>query len=153
MKESWLYYDFLRRWLWLLLVGAMLGALAGLAYYSSQVHPVDYAATATVVITDPTWEGEDAPTMLVSISTVSWPTEKAATASVESSVATMAKYANIPAVIRDVTIAQNGLGAPWWKPVILGTVVSILLTIGAIYTWEDARAYQRHRQQVGPTNT
>ena len=52
MKESWLYYDYLRRRWWLLLLGPVLGALAGLVYYSTQVHSNQYPVTASVAIPD-----------------------------------------------------------------------------------------------------
>lgn len=56
MKKSWLYHDYLRCWSGLLLLGSVLGSLAGLVYYSNQVHPIEYAVTATVAIPDSRWE-------------------------------------------------------------------------------------------------
>ncbi len=164
MKESWQYYEYLRRWWLLLLLGPTIGALTGLAYYSSQVHPATYDATATVAIADPTWEPDDSlppseldeqvqPTLTFSLDSGSDPTEEGAVKSVTSSIARIVSYTNTPVAIQQITIDRNTTDEPWWKPVVLGSVIGTLLVIGGIYVWEDARSYQRHRQQVGAADT
>ena len=152
MKESWLYYDYLRRWWWLLLLGPVLGALAGLSYYSSQLQPIESAVTATIAIQDPN-SGHGKPTyILTSLDSGFHSTVEKATNAVESQVATMVRYTNGTAVLRELSIDQRGNDEPWWKAVVLGSVIGILLAIGGIYVWEDAQAYQRHRQQISPVN-
>ena len=152
MKESWLYYDYLRRWWWLLLLGPALGALAGLAYYSSQLRPIESAVTATIAIQDPNPGLENPTYILTSLDSGFHSTVEKATNAVESRVATMVRYTNGTAVLRELSIDQRGNDKPWWKAVVLGSVIGILLAIGGIYVWEDAQAYQRHRQQISSVN-
>ena len=63
MKDSWLLYDYARRWwrLLLVLVFCVVGALAGYLLDERVDIPVDYAATATVAINPPQWSFEDPP--------------------------------------------------------------------------------------------
>lgn len=152
MKESWLLYDYLRRWWpWLLLV-AVFGALAGLGFYSTQVHRTQYTATATVAIENPVSKSETPPVVSVSVRSTSQPTQEAAVAEVTAKLALIASYAEAPVSVRDSEISRR-IGSHWWKSAVLGGVTAVLLVIGGIYVWEDARSYQRHRRQVGAANT
>jgi len=119
MKESWHYYDYLRRWCWLLLFGPALGALAGLSYYS-QLQPIESAVTATIAIQDPN-SGHGNPTyILTSLDSGFHSTVERATNAVESQVATMVRYTNGTVVLRELSIDQRGNDEPWWKAVVLG---------------------------------
>lgn len=108
--------------------------------------------TATIAIQDPN-SGHGNPTyVLTSLDSGFHSTVQKATNAVESQVATMVRYTNGTAVLRELSIDQRGNDEPWWKAVVLGSVIGILLAIGGIYVCEDARAYQRHRQQISPVN-
>ena len=150
MKESWLYYDYLRRWWGLLLLGSVLGSLAGLVYYSNQVHPIEYAVTAMVAVENPKSTDEHPPTVLISLNSGFHPTVEQSTAVVESSVTKLVAYTTTPAVTRELLIDQRGISEPWWKTVVFMSVIGVLLAIGGIYLWEDAQAYRRHRNQLAP---
>ena len=50
MKETWRYYQFLRRWGLLLLLGLVLGALAGIGFYAQQDKQARFKAEAIVSI-------------------------------------------------------------------------------------------------------
>ncbi|MDP6549420.1 MAG: hypothetical protein QF659_05060 [Dehalococcoidia bacterium] len=141
MKDSWLFYDYARRWL-LLLLSFTLGAILGLAYYAKQVHPMEYTATASVAIEDPVSEAECPPAALIAIATGRRSTEEAAVEDVTSLVAEIAAYASTAVVIRDLQLQRNATDEAWWKAVVLGSAIGALLAIAAIYVWED-RAYRR----------
>lgn len=64
----------------------------------------------------------------------------------------MVKHTNSTAELREISIDQRGIDEPWWKSVVLGSVIGILLAIGWLYIWEYAQADQQHRQQIGPVN-
>ena len=94
LKESWLYYDYLRRWWRLLLVGSLIGGLASLAYYYNQVHPPEHTATATVAIESPETKPDvPPPPVLITIDSGAYATPEAAVRNVESIVAKIAGYA------------------------------------------------------------
>ena len=135
-----------------MLLGPVLGALAGLSYYSSQLQPIESAVTATIAIQDPNSDHGNPTYILTSLDSGFHSTVERATNAVESQVATMVRYTNGTAVLRELSIDQRGNDEPWWKAVVLGSVIGILLAIGGIYVWEDAQAYQRHRQQISPVN-
>jgi|TARA_Y100000031_G_scaffold153349_1_gene198413 uncharacterized protein involved in exopolysaccharide biosynthesis len=107
MKESWLFYNYVRRWWGLLLLGPALGAVLGLAYYSNQAHPVEYAATATVAIEGPVLENERTPEVVLTIDSSSGRTEEAVVEHVTSTVAKMVAYTKTPIVIREFAVERN----------------------------------------------
>jgi len=154
MKESWLYYDYLRRWWLLLLVGPTIGAILGFAYYHQNHHPAQYTAAATVVIKEPTWHLENpallrllqyrAPEVKVAINSGANASESAAIDSVTSAAGKLADYAKGVTELRELSITRlSESGVDFWKPVVMGAVFATLLAIGGIYVWEDARAYRR----------
>lgn len=148
MKNSWLHYDYMRRWWGLLLLGTLLGGVVGLAYYSSQAHPVEYAATATVSIkaTAPRFETPPGPVVLT-IDTGSQSSEAAAVEDLTSTVAALIRYTLTPVAVQELAVERYTPDAVWWKPVILGSLAGTLLAIAGIYLWEDARAFRRHLYQ------
>ena len=93
MKESWLYYDYLRRW-WRLLI------LVGLAYYSVQKQSKSYAATGTVAIGNLVDDmGGISPSVVVTIASGKQSTADAAVANVQTAFDRVTKHANNPVVI------------------------------------------------------
>ena len=155
MKASWLYYDYLRRWWLLLLVGPTIGAILGFAYYNQIHHPAQYAAAGTVAIKDPTWHLEHpglqlhhrAPEVEVVINSGAKATEQAAVDSIMSTAINLADYAEGVTEVRNLSIKSvPDYGVVFWKPVVMGAVLAILLVIGGIYIWEDATAYRRDLQ-------
>ena len=149
MKESWLYYDYLRRWWWLLLMGPIFGGVFALGYYLMNTGPSEYTAKLMVAIVDPRppYHDQNPPAVLASLTSDTLASEEAAVDSARSMFVRMAGYTNAPVEPRNMTVYYEGLGTKWWQNAIFGSVVGILLAIGGIYVWEDASAYQRHRQQ------
>ena len=147
MKESWLCYDYLRRWWWLLLMGPTFGGVFALGYYLMGAGPPEYTAKLMVAIVDPQPPYHKPPAVLASITSDTLASEKAAVDSARSMFVQMAGYTDAPVEAREMVVYYADVGTEWWKRVILGSVVGILLTIGLIYVWEDASEYQRHRQQ------
>ena len=153
MKDSWLLYDYLRRWWLLLLVGASLGAIIGLGYYSTQVHPVEYVVTANMVFEDPEYTGEGSPPKLkIAMESRGHATGQVAIERLRSAVSNLATATGTPVALRDLSIEQENTDEPWWKAVVLGSVLGTLMVIGGVYVLEDARKYLS-RQKIGATNT
>ena len=163
MKESWWYYDYLRRWWLLLLIGPAIGAILGFAYYHQSRHPEEYTATATVAIQEPTWHLENpallwlrhyrAPEVEVAINSGANATESAAVDSVTSAAAKVADYAKGGTELRELSITHlPESGDVLWKPVVMGAVFATLLVIGGIYVRDDALAYRRHLQTAELTD-
>ena len=113
---------------------------------------MEYAVTATVAIPDSRWELENPPYVLTSFDSGFHLTEEKATHQVMSRGDNMVEYTNNTAVLRELLIDQRRIDEPWWKAVVLGSVIGILLAIAGVYVWEDAQAYQRHRQQIAALN-
>ena len=163
MKESWLYYGYLRRWWLLLLVGATIGAILGFAYYNQSHHPAQYTAAAKVAIKEPTWHLENpallrlrryrAPEVEVAINSGANASESAAVDSIMSTAAKLADYAKGVTELRQLSITRlPESGVVFWKPVVLGAFIATLLVIGGIYVWSDALAYRRHLQTAESTD-
>jgi len=163
MKESWLYYDYLRRWWLVLLIGPTIGAILGFAYYHQGRVPAEYTATATVAIKERTWHLENAallwlqhyraPEVEVAINSGANASESSAVDSVMSAAAQVADYAKGGTELRALSIARlPESGDVFWKPVVLGAVFATLLVIGGIYVGDDALAYRRHLQTAEPTD-
>ena len=89
------------------MLGPALGAVLGLAYYSNQAHPVEYAATATIAIEGPVLENERAPEVVLTIDSSSGRTEEEVVEHVTSTVAKMVAYTKTPIVIREFAVERN----------------------------------------------
>ena len=150
MKESWLLYDYLRCWWRLLLLGSIWGAVLGLGYYSIQDHPVEYVVTADLVFEDPEYSGRGSPpTFTLAMAPTGQPTGDAAIREFRSLLATFANSTNSPVVLQDLSIDVNPTVEPWWKAVVLGSVIGTLLVIGGVHVLEDAQVDQRRQQTEG----
>jgi hypothetical protein len=151
MKDSWLLYDYLRRWWLLLLAGSVLGAAIGLSYYSTQEHPVEYIVTADLIITDPEYTGEGSPPRVtLAQGPIDYASSEEAIEGFRSRVADFANNSDVPVLVRRFSIDIRTVD-PSWKAAVLGGVFGTLMVIGGVYTWEDARAELRS-QQIGDTN-
>ena len=146
MKESWIYYDYLRRWWRLLLLGLAVGAILGLAYYSVQNSLDSYAATATVALGNPNSDPDaiQSPVM-ITIASDNQSTSEAAIAQVQSAIGRIVDYTNDPVSVPSLEL-ESKIAHAWWKSVVVGSVLGGLVVIGGIYVWEDALAYYRSRQ-------
>ena len=150
MKGTWLLYDYLRRWWLLLLVGSSLGAVIGLGYYSTQVHPVEYVVTADMVLEDPEYLGEGSPpSITLTIAPSGHATIEAASKHIRSAVSKLAAATGTPVALRDLSVVLNTTDEPLWKDVVFGSVIATLMVIGVVYVWEDARAELTRRQTGG----
>lgn len=149
MRDLWLIYDYLGRWWPWLLLAPTLGALAGLAYFSTQVHHDRFVATADVVIGGPEPEFGAPPEILVTIKSDLKPTQEEAAADLASRVELIANFTKGPASVRGAVIRQFPGGSPWWKAVTLGSVIFTFLVFAGIYVLEDTRTYLGHRRQIG----
>ena len=148
MKESWLYYDYLRRWWRLLILGLAVGAILGLGYYSVQDNSESYAATARVAI----WRPNSDPDALqfpvmVTVASDKQSTSEAAIAQVQSAIGLIIKYTDAPVSVPSLELESKITNA-WWKSMVIASVLGGLLVVGGIYIWEDALAYHRSRQPI-----
>ena len=139
MKETWLYYDFLRRWWLLLILGPGLGALAGLGYFLQQDRPPEFKATASFSI-----PAEEHRFNVVSDVAS---TERAAVESLVTLANTFEQWTGRRFGIRVVQMERR-YEAVWWRPTALGGVIGALLAVAVSLMWQDTRAYVRHRQQM-----
>ena len=136
MKDLWHYYSYLRRWGLLLLLGLLLGALAGLGFAFQRDTP-KFRATVTVVV------GGDLTFKAVSNFET---TPQAAAKAMSKIVSRLDTHTDIPIVLQGPSIERRS-ETVWWKPILLGSVFGGLLFVGGAYFWEDARSYQRHCHQ------
>lgn len=140
-------YGYVRRWrLVLLALGLILGGLAGLAYDYNRGDL--YTATVEVHLRRDVDKGLPH----IHFDIISDPvqtTEKAATENVTSKLDQFLAYTNVQ-IRSEVVVERNTSREPWWKGVVLGSIIGALLVIVGIYIWEDVRAYRRDRQEAGP---
>lgn len=123
------------------MLGLVTGGAAGLLYYNSQDRTVEYTAKATVAIEGiRPWKGTP-PVVLVSVETGQETTAKEAIDSAGSAIREIGIYTGAPVAIRDLVIDRTVDGSGWWKAVVLGAVIGILMAIGAAYVWDDAHLY------------
>ena len=133
MHESWRYYDYLRRWQLLLLLGLALGALAGFGIGQQQKQL--FKATATVVASETSFR-------IVSTKKTSDPKE--AVESILNNVKAFSAANAIDIEVVDFSI-QGRYRSPLWKAMLLGGVVGGLLAFGAAFVWDDVRALKHRR--------
>lgn len=148
MKESWRYYDFLRRWGLLLLLGLVLGALAGWGFYAQQDKQPRFKAEAAVSISTQYRPGVWRLRAKFDVTSSEYSDPKSA---VESIVKEAENLDARPELLVDIGAfsIEGRYRSPLWKTVVLGGVFGGLLVIGAAYVWDDARAYMRNRQETG----
>ena len=134
MKETWRYYEYIRRWWWLLLLGAVFGLVVGLGYYYSREGRLEYSVAALVEIND----------VAVTIQAPRMSTEEEAVEFTRAKIMKLAEGTKAALVVRGQVVNRTPID-PWWHDTVLGGIFGLLLAIGGIYLWEDARAYQRSK--------
>ena len=147
MKETWRYYDFLRRWGLLLLLGLVVGAIAGLGFYLQQDQEPLFTATASVTLST-----KDRPGVWLSranfiVSSSEFPDPNASVAAIMSNTKWLSAQPGYIVAVEDLAIMSR-FRSPLWKAVVLGSFFGGLLAIGAAYLWDDARSYMRNRQET-----
>jgi len=147
MKESWRYYEFLRRWGLILVLGLVLGALGGLGFDLRQDrHPL-FKANALVVIT-----AEDRPGVWLDRGSFKVISEKHSDA--ESAVRFIVNNTEWLDSQPDYIVTVEAITIdvlhpfPLWKAMVLGGVFGVLLVIGSAYLWDDSQAYMRYRKET-----
>jgi hypothetical protein len=146
MKDSWLFYDYLRSWWWALLLCSTIGGVSGLIYNNYQEHALEYTATARVVIEDSRRSHGIPEIVLVSIETGTTSAAETAIDSARRMITRVGDYTGATVRIKDLSVARSVDNKRWWKDTVFGGIIGTLLAIGVIYTWNDARSYQRRRQ-------
>lgn len=146
MKESWLYYDYLRRWWKILVIGVFFGAFMGIAYYSSQTHGIAYSGTAKIGVYEVVPGIYTPPQVKTSfdVELGSWPSQEGAIEYASSTALEIALVTGSPTVVQQVSLAKSTAGAQLWKVIVLGSTIGFLLAIGIAYVRDDARAYREH---------
>ena len=144
MKESWRYYDFLRRWGLLLLLGLVVGAIAGLGFYVQQDQEPLFTATASVTLSTESRPGVWHPLL---VSSSGFPDPKRPVAAIMSNTEWLNAQPGYIVTVENLTIASR-FPSPLWKAVVLGSIFGGLFAIGAAYLWDDARSYMRNRQET-----
>ena len=147
MKDSWMLYDYLRRWWRILLLGTSLGAILGFAYYSNQIHPEEYQGTAQLSLYSSIFDIFEAPTKYsITIDIGTWSNEEAVAEYASSQAESLSLSTGRTVFVEGLQIDHHPVGSPSWKAIVLGTVLGGLLAIGFPYVWDDARAYALHRR-------
>ena len=147
MKESWRYYDFLRRWGLLLLLGLVVGSIAGLGFYVQQDQEPLFTATASVTFSTESRPGVWHPRANFLVSSNEYPDPNASVAAIMSNTEWLNAQAAYIVTVEDLTIVSR-FRSPLWKAVVLGSFFGGLLAIGAAYVWDDARSYMRDRRET-----
>ncbi len=156
MKESWLLYDYARRWWGLLLIFCVVGAMTGRLLDQSVDNPVAYAATTTVAINAPLWSFEDPPgvshpyppPVFATLISSTESNRQLAVADIQTQIRRITAYGHILVTSHGIIVDEIPQGdANWWKAVVLGSVLGGLLAVGCIYVWEDAKEYRRQARQ------
>lgn len=147
MKESWRYYDFLRRWGLLLLLGLVLGALGGFSIHLQQDHPPLFIAKALVIISTNDRPGVWLPRANFNVTSAEYPDPKRSVRNIIDSTEWLDAQPGYRVSVEDLSIEPRH-ASPLWKTILLGSFIGGLLVIGGAYVWDDARAYVRHRQET-----
>lgn len=145
MKDSWFLYDYLRRWWWLLLSAVMLSAALGLAFVVTNADPPQYIAKATVTVAGPkrvTIE-DSAATGPINISSVPLSSQRAAMDALDTSITKIITYTRTPVKVSGYSVVRQRRSPSWIQNVTLGSVLALLIVVGSVYVWEDAKAYRR----------
>ena len=144
MKESWRYYDYLRRWGLYLLLGIALGALGAFGYILQQDQQPLFEAKATISVAGTN----------ISINVVSdeYSDPKETVESIFNDIGRIQGYTDREIFIGGISL-EGRYRPPLWQPIVLGSIFGGLLALGAAWVWDDTRAYLRHRQQVTSEDT
>jgi len=145
MKETWRYYDYLRRWGLFLFFGLALGALAGFGCDLQQDQQALFKAKATVVVI----RADRKISSQFTVVSAEFSDPKRAVDSIVNDahiLGGLTKNGNV-VDIREFSI-DGRYPSPWWKPIVFGGVIGGLMALGTAFIWDDAGAYLRHRRQI-----
>jgi hypothetical protein len=135
-------YDFWLRWRLLLILGLGLGALVGSGIYPQRDQPADFTVTAHLVM------APRSPLLEFTVVSLPNPNPKEAVEFIVKIATTLEDKTGEPVEIQNLKMERRNETA-WWKSTVLGGVIGVLLVIGGIILWEDARNDVRRWQQVG----
>ena len=150
MKDSWLLYDYIKRWWRLLLLCCALGILVAYLMDEPKVYAKAYSASATLAFTHHKWVpelptslgGSSIPHALVTVEFAPQSTLENIKAAINAKQSELSAYSGIPVETREIVIRENPQGTWfWWKALTLGGVIGLLAAIGFIYIWTDVQAY------------
>ena len=137
--EIWRYYDHLRRWGLLFLLGLALGALGGAAYYEQQ--PQEFRGLAEF-----RFPREDFSLWVAAADFET--TEQAAVKPIVPIAVELEQITRQEIKITRVSIDAHRVAvAVWWKLVLFGSVLGGLLVIGGSIIWDQALRVEREQQQ------
>ena len=152
MKESWRYYDFLRRWGLLLLLGLGLGALAGFGFFIQQEQQPRFKANAKLSVFTEDRPGVIGHRLDFNVVSNEFSDPKSAVKSILATAEVLGAQTGINVDAGDISL-KGQYSSPVWRTIMLGSVIGGLLVIGATYVWDDALAYMRHRRQNDSKDT
>ena len=146
MKESWRYYDYLRRWGLLLLLGLVMGALAGFGFFLQQDQQAQFKANAKLLVFTEDRTGVWGLRSDFNVVSIEFSDPKSAVKSILANADNLSAETGINVDVKDISL-EGRYRSPVWRTIVLGSVIGGLLVIGATYIWDDAYAYMRHRRQ------
>lgn len=144
MNGAWQLYEYIGRWWRFLLLGLIVGALGGLVFFMMQNSPLSYRAVAEISVKDPGRDGFEI-ALPISMSSGDHPTPEMANQQLESRSAILLNATPYGFRIGNRYIQKNEPD-DLWKAMVLGSLIGGLLMIGAIYAWDDVRAYRQRRE-------
>jgi hypothetical protein len=136
MKESWLYYDYLRRWGILLIVGVALGLLAGLGYNLVVDQQPLFKAKGAVGVSN----------MTLDVVSKDYSDPQEAFDSIVGDARRLDDLTEVDVVVSGILVEQIHV-PPLWQPIVLGGLFGGLFILGAAWVWDDTRSYLRYRKQ------
>ena len=153
MKESWTYYDHVRRWWRFFILGLCLGALAGFGFYIQQDHKVEFGFVVTIdlkMLEESQIIGDTIAPGIINLQIIGdrFSSEKEAVEQKELAVAQM-QAATVwgEAAFQRAPVEGERQDASLWKAIVLGGVIGGLLSVGFVYVWSDILQYRRHRRK------
>lgn len=132
-----MYYDYLRRYGTLILVGLLIGATLGFVYFQTQPKRTVFVARAAISMP---------PSVEFTMVSPPLPNAQAAADYIVGTAHQLEQTSQAKFTPKKFEIKgrhRNEL----WKSMALGSVVGGLGAIGIVYVWDDAKTYQRRRRE------
>ena len=139
MKATWLYYDYLRRYGILILLGLVIGAAFGFVFHQTQPDRTIYVAQAHI---------GSLPNFGFLMITRAHQNPQEAVDDILYAVKYLESAGSKDYIIKDFEVSAR-YRSVLWKTMAIGSVVGCLVAIGAGYVWQDALTYQRRRREGG----
>jgi hypothetical protein len=137
MRATWLYYDYLRRFGILILLGFAIGALLGFVYYEVRPKRTWYIAQADISIP----RG-----LQFRIVSPKFPDPQSAVDHILNMEFRLESASQLNFESNRFEI-ESWYRPELWKTMAVGSVVGGLVAIGVGYVWNDAMIYQRRRRE------